>query len=327
MKLFLKYLYCRRFSALAFALFAGAFAFVFSLYELPAEAIIYACGLCVCIAAVFVAVGFIRFRAAYNERRRLTDPLGAMIEALPETSSPEERQYNEAIEQLRGLVSEARQSSAESRTEMLDYFTRWVHQIKIPISVMRMELDLSETEQSRSLSAELFRIEQYVGMVLGYFRLDETASDLLAAETDIDGIIRQSIRKYAPLFIAKRLKLSYAGTNVTAVTDGKWLGFIIEQLLSNAVKYTENGGVAVEVSPEREITVSDTGAGIPAEDIPRIFERGYTGSPGRSDSRSTGLGLYLAGKACKRLGAEIEVKSRVGEGTKVSLRLPERIAE
>ena len=321
MKLFLKYLRQYFGTVLFFAASTGIFAYVFSLYDLEAEAVLYAAGLCAALAGIIITVKFLIFRAHYQERERLTGNITVLSEPLPEPKSPEQAQWIEMLEQLRTYLRMHETAAKKERTEMLDYFTIWVHQIKIPISVMHMTLSSADTDESRALSGELFRIEQYVEMVLCYFRLEDSAADLVSERVLLNEVIRAGVRKYAPLFIGKRIRIDYAGTDMTAVTDSKWMQFVIEQLLSNAVKYTETGCVTITAA-DGTVTVSDTGIGIAPEDIPRIFERGYTGYNGRAAEKSTGLGLYLVKKACDRMGIAIHVESSVGKGTAVSLTFP-----
>lgn len=164
-------------------------------------------------------------------------------------------------------------------------------------------------------------------MVLSYIRLGSDTNDFVFQKSPLDDLIRQSIRKYAPQFIRKKLWLHYEKTEEKVLTDEKWLCFLLEQLLSNAVKYTYEGGVTISVSPEKVLTIRDTGIGIAPEDLPRIFEKGFTGYNGRSNKKATGLGLYLCKQAADKLGIRIRVKSRPGEGTAVSLDLSSRKLE
>ena len=186
---------------------------------------------------------------------------------------------------------------------------------------MDMILQSEDTAEHLELSAQLFRIEQYVEMVLNYIRLGGESSDFVFGEYSLDKIIRQAVHKYAPQFIRKRIRLNYDRTDVKIITDEKWLSFILEQLLSNAVKYTEQGEVAVTVTEDKKLIISDTGIGIAKEDIPRIFEKGFTGYNGRSDKKSTGLGLFLCKLAADKLSHKISVQSEVGVGTKIVLDL------
>ena len=203
----------------------------------------------------------------------------------------------------------------------MDYYTTWVHQIKTPISVMRMLLQEEDTGEHRELLAELFRIEQYVEMVLGYLRLGGESRDFVFQEYDLDSIIRQAIHKYAPLFVRNRIRLSYEPTDVRVLTDEKWLLFLIEQVLSNAIKYTPEGKVDITVTRDKVLRIADTGIGIAPEDLPRIFEKGFTGYNGRADKKSTGLGLYLCRLTAEKLSHKIKAESVVGEGTVFSVDL------
>ena len=180
-----------------------------------------------------------------------------------------------------------------------DYYTAWVHQIKTPIATMKLLLS-ENSEEHRALSAELFRIEQYVEMVLDYIRLESDVNDLVIKEYALDEMIRESLHKFAPQFILRKLKLAYKPTDQVVVTDKKWLTFILDQLISNAIKYTPEGEIRVSVEGNK-VKISDTGIGIAPEDIPRIFEKGYTGANGRIGQKSSGLGLFLSKKAANLL--------------------------
>lgn len=206
----------------------------------------------------------------------------------------------------------------------------WVHQIKTPISAMRMLLQTMEEEypeekKLRELKAELFRIEQYVEMVLTYLRMEDMASDLKFEHYPLDDLIRASIRKYSQMFILKKIRLEYQAVNQNVITDKKWLCFVIEQILSNALKYTEKGGT-IQIFTKQEsnqlwLVIEDNGIGIWEEDLPRVFERGFTGYNGRADKKSTGIGLYLCKKVMRQLRHQIRIESKVGVGTQVFLGL------
>ena len=190
---------------------------------------------------------------------------------------------------------------------------------------------------------ELFKIEQYVEMVLGYLRTEDMSSDLKLSRCALDSIIREQIHKYTGIFISKKLSLTYEGISENVLTDEKWLGFVIGQILSNALKYTRTGGIRISlkdvpgnsqntedisnmISPSPvTLIIEDTGIGIRKEDLPRIFEKGYTGVNGRENNRATGIGLYLSKKIMKRLGHRIYVTSEEGKGTKVFLEFSQNV--
>lgn len=306
---------------LLFLACAGIFALVFSLYDLELEAVLYAGGLCLLLLLAVLAADFCRSLARRRRYEEIFRNLPLLPEELPAARTLEEADLQEILKELGRRMEAALTEWENWRQESMDYYTTWVHQIKTPISVMRMTLEGEDTEEHRELSAELFRIEQYVEMVLSYLRLDSDSSDYVFQEYDLDSIIRQAVHKYAPLFVRKKLRLSYEPVNVKVLTDEKWLLFILEQILSNSIKYTQEGSVSITLTPDKVLNISDTGIGIAPEDLPRIFEKGFTGYNGRSDKKSTGLGLYLCKKAAGRLSHKISVQSKPGAGTVVSIDL------
>ncbi len=310
-----------RAAALMFLAFGGIFALVFSLYDLETEAVWYAGGLCLFLAAVVLGIHFLSYRRRHLEYKRVLKDIQVTLEELPSPRTLAEADLQEILREQRRLLDTALTDWQQERQESMDYYTTWVHQIKTPISVMRMTLDSEDTKEHRELLAELFRVEQYVEMALNYLRLGSGSSDYVFQEYDLDPIIRQAIHKYAPQFVRRRIRLVYEPVRVKVLTDEKWLLFIIEQILSNSVKYTRKGAVTITATPEGVLTISDTGIGIAPEDLPRIFERGFTGYNGRADKKSTGLGLYLCRMAADRLHHKISAASAPGKGTAISIDL------
>ena len=212
------------------------------------------------------------------------------------------------------------------RIDMVDYYTLWAHQIKTPIAAMRLLLQSGDHPQNRELAAELFKIEQYADMVLQYLRLESESTDFVFARYDLDSIVRRAVRKYAPLFIRSRVALDYAPLSCTVLTDEKWFTFVLEQLLSNSLKYTPAGGsISIYLDPQEDksLVIEDTGIGIRPEDVPRVFEKGFTGYNGRMDKKSTGLGLYLCRQTLKKLSHRIFLSSQVGKGTRIKIDVSE----
>lgn len=320
MKLFFCYLRQYRLMFVLFCLFIVIFALVFQMYDLQTEAVLYAGILCVVCMAVILLLHFCNYCRRYRENERLMLNLTLMTEQLPEIGSPIEKQYLAMLAHLRTELYETENRRQQERTDSIDFYTTWVHQIKTPISVMWMILQNEDTEEHSALTAELFRIEQYTEMVLCWFRLDSSSNDFVIRQLPLDDIIRTAVRRYAPQFIRKRIRLEYEGTDIMVLSDRKWLLFLLEQLLSNAVKYTDAGCVTIVVIG-MTLTVTDTGIGIAPEDLPRIFEKGYTGYNGHADKKSTGLGLYLCQKAADKLGHTISVISESGKGSSFSIDL------
>ncbi|MFY9434296.1 MAG: ATP-binding protein, partial [Bacillota bacterium] len=192
-----------------------------------------------------------------------------------------------------------------------------------PIAAMRLLLQSEQSETNSELLEQLFKVEQYVEMALQYLRLENISSDLVLKEHSLDTIVKQAVRKYSNSFIRKKIKLNYAELNHNVLTDEKWLVFVIEQILSNALKYTDSGEISIYMDDEMPDTlvIEDTGIGIAEEDLPRVFERGFTGYTGRIDKKATGIGLFLCKQILDRLSHTITIESQVGEGTKVKIGL------
>lgn len=229
---------------------------------------------------------------------------------LPEEKTLEQADYGDMIRKLGRQLRQETATQEAQRQDMLDYYTTWVHQIKTPMAVMKLYLG-TESPEHRAMGAELFRMEQYVDMVLQYLRLSSGENDLVIREYKLDELIREAVRKYAAQFVLKKLRLTYIPTEVSVVTDRKWFGCILEQLLSNAIKYTPAGGKHRHLRRGGCPAHQRHGIGIAPEDLPRIFEKGYTGENGRLERTSSGLGLYLAGKAADMLHIPIHVESTV----------------
>lgn len=324
MKLLRAYLRDRRRVLAAAALCALLFAAVFGLYRLPVEAVAYAAGLCLSVLGVFAAADFRRFAQKRRRLAALREEGKALLAELPMPDGTVEEDYQRLVFLLRARYRRLRTESDARYSDMIDYYTVWAHQIKTPIASMSLRLQTEDSALSRELSAGLFHIEQYVGMVLAFLRLDSESGDYVFAPCELDELLRRTVKKFAGEFIGRKLSLHYEPVSLRVVTDEKWLGFVLEQLLSNALKYTREGGIRIYPAPEQTLCIEDTGIGIAAEDVPRVFERGYTGYNGRIDRRASGLGLYLCKTVCDRLGHTISLTSAPGRGTTVRLCLAQR---
>lgn len=307
-----------------YMVFALIFAVVLYLYHMPLEPVVYAMGLCVVIAVIVLLIDSGRYRKKVEELKWQLEAVKNGVEKLPFPGDEVEAIYQKLLENSKEERVRQVAQIMKDKTDVTDYFTLWTHQIKTPIAAMRLlvQQEISEPEQyyeqKKEVEAELFKIEQYVEMVLQYLRLNSSINDFVLKEYDLDDIIRQAVRKYAPMFIRKKLSLKYEPVQVKTVTDEKWMVFVLEQILSNAIKYTVSGSVSIYKEGSC-LVVEDTGIGILAEDLPRIFDKGYTGYNGRSDKKASGIGLYLAKEILNRLGHKILVESETGKGTKVKV--------
>lgn len=323
MKIDLKeYILEKRQVLLAVALGLLIYSLVLLLYQIPPEAAGYGILLVFIAEFVWLLSGFGRFRKKQKLLRQLAGERAKdfYLRDLPESEDPKEEAYQDLIESLLKEKNRKEAEAAEKLRDMEEYYTLWVHQIKTPIAAMSLLLQEEDTPENGELSMELFRIEQYVEMVLQYLRLDSPDHDLAFRSVDVDDCVRQAVRKYARSFIRKKIALDFQETGIETVSDEKWLVFVLEQLLSIALKYTKKGTIRI-YGGNGFLYIEDTGIGIAPEDLPRIFEKGYTGYNGRRDKKSTGIGLYLCQEILKRLAHGITITSTLGEGTKVTLDL------
>ncbi len=280
----------------------------------------YAVGLYLFLFLGIIVVDFWKFYRKYQIIKEVEHTIRISFDELPKPVSLLEEEYQNL---LRILMEEKRKNQMEisqKNQELKEYYTMWVHQIKTPIFALRFLLQEKNKEADLAEELEeLFQIEQYVEMVLQYMRLDSESTDFVIRKIDLDVVIRDVIHKYARLFIRKKIRLEYTKVQMQAVTDEKWISFVIGQILSNAIKYTPCGSIAIYMEQEGVLVVEDTGIGIRAEDLPRIFEKGYTGYNGHTDKCATGIGLYLCKRILEQLSHKILVESLEGKGTKVRI--------
>lgn len=304
-----------------FVVFIAIFFFMFYLYNLPLEALIYTGSLCFLAGLIGNVMDFINYRKSYKKLKFLEKNIINDREDLPKSLDIRIDYYHKIIEKLYEELEKLTQENRQKNTDMVDYYSMWIHQIKTPIAAMNFLLDNEEVDQ-KNLQQELFKIERYVEMVLTYIRLDSTSSDYVITKTNLDEVVKDSVKKYATIFINKKIKLNYVSHETMVISDKKWLGFAFEQILGNSVKYSSTGGEITIETYENRLVIEDKGIGIKEEDLPRIFEKGFTGFNGRYEKKSSGLGLYLCKKTLDKLGHHIEISSKVGEGTRIEITFP-----
>lgn len=304
-----------------FVVFIAIFFIMFYLYNLPLEALIYTGSFCFLAALVASFSDFVNYRESYKKLKFLEKNILNDLEDLPKSLDIRIDYYHKIIEKLYEELEKLTQENRQKNTDMVDYYSMWVHQIKTPIAAMNFLLDNEEVDQ-KNLQQELFKIERYVEMVLTYIRLDSISSDYVITKINLDEVVKDSVKKYATIFINKKIKLNYVSHETMVISDKKWLSFAFEQILGNSVKYSSTGGEITIETCENKLVIEDNGMGIKEEDLPRIFEKGFTGFNGRYEKKSSGLGLYLCKKTLDKLGHHIEISSKVGEGTKIEITFP-----
>lgn len=305
----------------AVALMWMIFSAVYCLYTESFEPLGYSWLLCLYFAVIFLAVDFRGYWKRTRELENWCRCAAVSTEPLEVPQTMEDELYRSCISQIQKERSAEANRYRAQALEDREYFTVWCHQIKTPIAAMRLLLGEESFPLRDEASGELFKIEEYVDMVLQYLRTDDQTSDYVLQDCELEKIVRGAVRRYAPQFIRRKLRIDFRLQPVRVLTDEKWVSFIIGQLLSNALKYTKQGTISIyqESGRPRQLVIEDTGIGIAPEDLPRVFERGYTGYNGRQDKRATGIGLYLSKRIADRLNHRIEISSVQGKGTKVTL--------
>lgn len=298
-------------------------------YEGVLSNMTYALELALFLGACYLIWDYMKYRGKYRELQQLL-LAEERADGLPQSSSAIEQAYRQIITaqeaEKRALITQL----DEKQQNMADYYSMWTHQIKIPLAAMDLLLQNADenVRTAKQLREEVFKTGQYVDMALHYARMESISADLSFTKQDVGELVKGALKKYWLLFSGAGVNLHLEECHAQVITDGKWFSFVIEQVLSNALKYTKKGSISIYGVDEdgrgvsegcSYLVIEDTGIGIEASDLPRIFERGFTGYNGRLGNKSTGIGLYLCRQIMDRLGLSIRVESKQNEGTKVFL--------
>ena len=221
---------------------------------------------------------------------------------------------DEKIEELEKQIESMRNDYISWQKDIQEYFSMWVHQIKTPITCLEIL-----TEDNKEMKMQLKSIDNYTNMAINYLKLNLHEKDMDISVVDVDNLLNMLIKKYSLLFINSHISLDFRKNGLKCITDSKWLSVLLEQILSNAIKYSENSQIILDSFKKDNsvvILIEDHGIGIPEEDINRIFDKGYSGFNGRLKQKSSGLGLYLAKSIADKLDIRLKVDSTVGQGSK-----------
>lgn len=314
------YIQDRKFPVLIYIMSICIFILVFSLYQIEVEAVFYAFVLVTLFISIICIFDFYKY---YKQHQTLEVLKQAnMIDLAKDLKdvSLKGKDYHDILVLMQKQHLDYVSKIEQDKQDMLDYFTMWAHQVKLPISAMKLIME-DEKIDVRELKAQLLKMEQYTDMAMAYLRLGSDHSDYVLKEFCIDELVRKIIRRFRSEFIRKHIQLIYEGVDLVVLSDEKWLGFVLEQLISNAIKYTNHGGCISIYQKDHSLIIQDSGIGIDEADLYRIFEKGYTGNNGRLHVGASGLGLYLVKMVLNNLHHGIYISSKVNEGTCVQLNL------
>lgn len=320
-KLIISYIKLRKMGLFLIATATVIYYTVFCLYKREGEEVFYATAIFLVPFTIFSVNDFLKI---YKKHVDLLKCMGLKYFDscdLPPCDGLLEDDYQRLIQQLCNNRENDILHKNQSYKEMIDFYTMWAHQIKTPISAMSILLQEYDQMDKKQLIQELFKIEQYVEMVLGYNRMSNINNDMCFEQYNLEKMVKQVIRKYSCVFLHKSIKVQLNSLDYTVLTDEKWLVFVIEQLISNSLKYTNKGEIKIYALKDlnTKLFIEDTGIGIRKEDLPRIFEKGFTGNNGRLDKKASGLGLYLCKSILNKLSHKIYIESTIDVGTKVAI--------
>ncbi len=299
----------------------GFFSISFFLYDLPLQAVIYPYIVCITIEIVFILIDYTKYKNKHHALQILKQNIESTNDSPNVATTLHEQDYNEIITLLIQQRQRMQDEFIFHYNDITQYYTVWAHQIKTPIASMRLSLQSEDTNLARKLSADLCRVEQYVQMVMAYIRVNSITTDYTFNECNLDTLIKQAVKSFRTEFIQKKLSLIYEPITIKIITDEKWFLFVLEQIISNSLKYTQAGYIKIYIDKDNILCIEDSGIGIAPEDLPRIFENGYTGTIGRAEKKASGIGLYLCKTVCDRLNYKISAKSHDSCGTTIMIDL------
>lgn len=323
---FKNYILSRRHGIVLYIVSVFIFVIVFLLSHVALKYIWYPALLCFFVYLILGIYDFTRFRKRHIQLVRSLDAIDVSLENLPETKELIEADYQVLLAELKKKKDNRLADDNQKAKELEEYLTLWSHQIKTPLTALQLTTASVSVPVKSETQEQIFEIEQYVDMMLQYIRLRDNTSDLVLQNYPLRNMVHQAVKYYSRVFITKKISVKIdIEEQLMVVTDEKWFVFVLKQLLSNALKYTEAGSVTIRarLADTKEasicLQIEDTGIGIAKDDLPRIFERGYTGYNGRKDKKATGLGLYLTNQVLSMLNHSISIDSMIGQGTTVSI--------
>lgn len=298
----------------------GIFGVLFVLYDVSIKYIWYPTLLNLVFFVGYGIWDYRRYKKRYLQLIRMKNHVEITLENLPEPIGGVEAVYQDLLQEMMLKKNETINNLKTHLEENTEYVTLWTHQIKTPLTALQLVAGELVEPQRGECYTRLFEIEQYQDMMLQYLRLEGGGNDYVLKAYTLSGMVNQSIKYFARIFIGKGIGIKVdIPEGFQVVTDEKWLVFVLKQIISNALKYTNKGEISIFVEREKTLVIQDTGIGIAPEDIPRLFERGYTGYNGRKDKKASGLGLFLSKKILDNLSHSITIQSSLNQGTRVEI--------
>lgn len=260
-----------------------------------------------------------RYISSLNHTLENLDQKQLLLELVDRPEYLEGQQFYEVLRVVTKSMNDQIAAYEISQEEYRQYVETWVHEIKTPIATAELICKNNPGDWQKQLQLELERIKDNVEQALYYARSVATEKDTVIRAEQLDTIVHQAVKAHARQLISLRCKLVFEGLDRRVYTDAKWLSFIIGQLICNSIQYhqlpMQLEFSATENNDSIILSIKDNGIGIPRCDLPRIFDKGFTGTNGRQYGKATGIGLYLCAVLCNKLNTQITAASKVDEGT------------
>lgn len=267
-----------------------------------------------------------RFYDSVERQAQEMDQVYLLPEVVEDADFLEGKYLIQFLKEMETSMAERVKAYKKDHEEYKDYIEMWIHEVKLPIATGKMIAENHRSEAMDSMEEELQKIEDYTEQALYYARSYNVEKDYLIKEVPLQTVVAEVLKKNKKVLIAEKIKIQMEGLETTVFTDSKWMVFVLNQIVSNSIKYRGKYPVISFSAAKRKeqvvFTIRDNGIGISAGEMGRVFEKGFTGSNGRGKQKSTGIGLYLCQKLCSRLGHTIHLFSKEGEGTEVSIIFP-----
>ncbi len=279
---------------------------------------------------LYLVITYLMRNQYYTQLRRAIAEEKFSLKALPDIRSNEQQIFHQLLTKIQEEQNAKIEKIYGEKKDNFEFISAWVHEIKIPIAVINLLIENNQgkdrDELLSSIQQETDRIDRLVEQVLYYSKIDDFSKDYFVQELELQALVNHVIKKHAPTFIHKAIRIETDRTDMQITSDKKWLLFILDQIVSNALKYTNQGG-RIEIhgdqdDREKRLIINDNGIGIRPEDLSRVFDRGFTGFNGREFSKSTGMGLYLAKRLARKLGHNLSIDSVYGESTRLTIHFP-----
>lgn len=305
----------------------------FLMYSADVALVIIFLLFCVCFLPLltYILIEYIKFRKYFNTVENILENLDKkylLPEVLNEPNFIEGEEINYIFKVLSRDMHENVKYYKNIQEEYREYIEMWVHEIKTPIASTKLLIENNTNEITRKIDTQMDKIENFVEQVLYYSRSDEVGKDYIIKKIELSKVVKYVVKKNQRDFIGKRISLKLGELDEIIYSDAKWIEFILNQIVGNAIKYSKGQGDKIKIESKTlansvVLTIEDNGVGIIERDLNRVFEKGFTGENGRKFGKSTGIGLYLCKKLCDKMGLGLNIESEENKGTKVTVIFPQ----